>query len=89
MVKEEKMDEMGWFKRQKEGISTSTADKKETPEGLWYKCPKCKAVIPSEEHKEVIYVCINCGHHERISSLEYFEIFFDSKKGTEFAKSLV
>ena len=33
---------MGWFKRIKEGITTSTNEKKETPEGLWYKCPKCK-----------------------------------------------
>ncbi|MCG8574791.1 MAG: acetyl-CoA carboxylase, carboxyltransferase subunit beta [Flavobacteriales bacterium] len=79
---------MGWFKRQKEGISTSTADKKETPEGLWYKCPKCKSVIPSEEHKAVLSVCSNCGHHERIEAAEYFEIFFDSKKGTEFARGL-
>ena len=42
---------MGWFKREKQGISTSTADKKETPEGLWYKCPKCKTVVASEDHK--------------------------------------
>ena len=28
---------MGWFKRNKEGITTSTKDKKETPEGLWHK----------------------------------------------------
>ncbi len=79
---------MGWFKRKKEGISTSTAEKKETPEGLWYSCPKCKSVSPSEEHKAEQYVCINCGHHERIGAKEYFEILFDSKKGTEFAKGI-
>lgn len=79
---------MGWFTRKKEGISTSTADKKETPEGLWYKCPKCKAVITSEEHKSHLFVCKNCNHHERISAADYFEILFDSKKGTEFAKGI-
>ena len=26
---------MSWFKRNKEGITTSTSDKKEIPEGLW------------------------------------------------------
>ncbi len=31
-----------WFQRIKEGITTSTREKKETPEGLWYKCPSCK-----------------------------------------------
>lgn len=79
---------MGWFTRKKEGISTSTADKKETPEGLWYKCPKCKAVITSEEHKLNLFLCKNCHHHERISAQEYFEILFDSKKGTEFARGI-
>ncbi len=79
---------MGWFTRKKEGISTSTADKKETPEGLWYKCPKCKAVITTEDHKEVFNVCKNCGHHERIGATDYFELLFDSKKGTEFARGL-
>jgi len=44
---------MGWFKRIKEGITTSTNEKKETPEGLWYKCPKCKTIITSEEHQKL------------------------------------
>lgn len=79
---------MGWFKREKQGISTSTADKKETPEGLWYKCPKCKTVIASEDHKENLFVCGVCDHHERIGAKDYFEILFDSKKGSEFARGI-
>ncbi|WP_066756050.1 acetyl-CoA carboxylase, carboxyltransferase subunit beta [Crocinitomix algicola] len=79
---------MGWFTRKKEGISTSTADKKETPEGLWYKCPKCKAVITTEEHKSNLHVCAVCNHHERISASDYFELLFDSTKGTEFARGI-
>ena len=79
---------MGWFTRKKEGISTSTAEKKEMSEGLWYRCPKCKSVVPSEDHKSTLYVCATCGYHERIGSAEYFEILFDNQKGTEFAKSL-
>lgn len=79
---------MGWFKREKQGISTSTADKKETPEGLWYKCPKCKTVVSSEDHKVNLHVCDVCNHHERIGAKDYFEILFDSKKGTEFARGI-
>ena len=79
---------MGWFKRQKEGISTSTAEKKETPEGLWYQCPKCKTVSSSEDHKSHLWVCATCGHHERIAAKDYFEVLFDSKKGTEFARGI-
>ena len=36
---------MGWFKRDKEGITTSTKEKKETPEGLWQKCSNCKTIL--------------------------------------------
>ncbi len=74
---------MSWFKRIKEGITTSTQDKKETPDGLWSKCPKCKTIITTEEHKENLYCCINCNYHSRIGSKEYFEILFDKNQFTE------
>ncbi len=74
---------MDWFKRIKEGITTTTNEKKETPEGLWYKCPKCKTIITSEEHQKQFYVCENCNYHHRINSDEYFKILFDKNKFTE------
>lgn len=79
---------MGWFKRIKEGITTSTKDKKETPEGLWYKCPKCSNVVSTDEHSDNKWVCISCGYHERISAQEYFTLFFDGGKFVEFNKSM-
>lgn len=79
---------MGWFTRKKEGISTSTAEKKETPEGLWYRCPKCKTVITSEEHKTNLAICKNCNHHERLTAGDYFQMLFDNDKGTEFARGI-
>jgi acetyl-CoA carboxylase carboxyl transferase subunit beta len=72
-----------WFKRIKEGITTTTRDKKETPEGLWYKCPSCKNIVPSEEEIANLYVCSKCGYHEKIGSAEYFSILFDDGKFTE------
>lgn len=75
---------MGWFKREKEGITTSTKDKKETPEGLWYKCPKCKTVVTTEDHKKNSFVCDRCSYHEKIGSEQYFEIFFDEGKYREY-----
>ena len=74
---------MGWFKRIKEGITTSTHEKKETPDGLWSKCPKCKKIVTTEEHKNNFYCCINCNYHSRIGSSEYFEILFDNNKFIE------
>jgi acetyl-CoA carboxylase carboxyl transferase subunit beta len=79
---------MGWFKRQGEGIKTSTKDKKETPEGLWYKCPKCQTVVTSEDHIKNVYVCERCSYHDRIGSEEYFQIFFDEGKYKELDKKI-
>lgn len=80
---------MGWFKRLKEGITTSTKEKKETPEGLWYKCPSCKKIHTSQDHITNQYVCSECGYHERIGSKEYFEIIFDNNEFTELNENLV
>lgn len=74
---------MGWFKRDKEGIQTDTKDKKETPEGLWHKCPKCKVIVSVEDQKENKWVCNNCGHHDRINAKEYFSLLFDDGKFRE------
>lgn len=74
---------MGWFKRNKEGITTSTKEKKETPEGLWHKCSNCKTVFTQADFEKNFYVCDRCSHHERIGSQEYFEILFDNQEFTE------
>ena len=76
-------ENMGWFKRNKEGTTTSTAEKKETPDGLWHKCPKCKVIVSQDDHKANLYVCANCGHHDRINAKAYFEILFDQGQYTE------
>lgn len=73
---------MKWFNRLKKGIRTETKDKMEIKEGLWFKCPSCKEVIPMEDHNANLKVC-DCGHHERINSIDYFNIFFDNQEYTE------
>ena len=79
---------MGWFKRIKEGITTSTHDKKETPDGLWIKCPKCKIIITTKEHEKNLNVCINCNYHSRIGSSTYFKLLFDNNKFVELDKNM-
>ena len=46
---------MPWFKRTTKGIRTSTEDKKDTPQGLWYKSPTGK-IIDTDELAENFYV---------------------------------
>jgi acetyl-CoA carboxylase carboxyl transferase subunit beta len=72
-----------WFKRIRKGILTSTADKKETPEGLWNKCPECNFICTTTELKENLYVCPKCNYHHRIGSEEYYDFLFDNKEYKE------
>ena len=80
---------MSWFKRVKENILTKTEDKNNTPDGLWTKCPNCKKALQSKALRKNAYVCMNCGHHLRVGSEEYFRILFDEETYTEINKSLV
>ena len=80
---------MGWFKRIKEGITTATDEKKETPEGLWYQCPKCKHIVSSEDHQINLWVCEKCEHHDRVNSKEYFSILFDKGKFEEMDENMI
>jgi len=74
---------MSWYKRIAKGITTRTREKKETKEGLWHKCSSCKKIRPADEHAKNLYVCLDCGYHERIGSKEYFEFIFDNSEFLE------
>lgn len=79
---------MSWFKRIKSGITTTTSEKKETPEGLWVKCSNCKTIFTSEDFEKNKFVCDRCSHHERIASDDYFKIIFDEGKYKEIEAKL-
>jgi len=78
---------MAWFKRQNKGILTPTENKKEAPDGLWYKTPSGK-IIHMRELKQNAYVCPEDEYHVRIGSKEYFEILFDDNKFTVLDKDM-
>ncbi len=75
---------MGWFTRLKEGISTATKLKKETPDGLWYKCPDCGTTSTTMKLNDNFYKCPSCNYHTRISSDQYFGILFGDNYETVF-----
>jgi acetyl-CoA carboxylase carboxyl transferase subunit beta len=87
-MSKEKKASMGWFKRIKHGILTPTKEKKETPEGLWYKCPSCNSVVPQDDHIDNMWVCQECNHHERVTAENYFNLIFDNQKWSEINKNL-
>jgi acetyl-CoA carboxylase carboxyl transferase subunit beta len=80
---------MGWFKRTKEGITTPTEEKKDSPDGLWHMCSKCKVVVNTDDHAASLWTCSNCGHHDGIDAAEYFSFLFDNGDFTELDPHMV
>ena len=72
-----------WFQRIKKGILTPSSEKKETPEGLWTKCPECNFICTISDLREALFVCPKCNYHHRIGSEEYYDILFDNKEYEE------
>src|SRR5690606_4127544 len=71
-----------WFRRIKKGISTTTQEKKEAPDGLWQKCPNCKHTTTVKDLEDMLYVCPQCQYHHRINAKEYFSLLFDEGEWT-------
>lgn len=80
---------MSWFTRKDKGIQTPTESKRETPDGLWYKCPECKKVMHTREHTLFAHTCSNCNYHEKIGSAAYFAILFDDNEFTELDADMI
>ena len=65
--------ETGFAKKPK--LSSGKSRKRDIPEGLWTKCPKCATMLYDKELDENLKVCMKCNHHfpigarERIHSL--------------------
>ncbi len=73
---------MSWFERKIKGITTPTDQKKDAPDGLWFKTPG-GTIVHTRELKNNAYVSPEDGFHVRIGSKEYFEILFDDNKFSE------
>ncbi len=57
-----------FFRKSK--MSSVRSRKKEIPEGLWTKCPRCASMIFDRELDENLKVCPRCQHHFPIGARE-------------------
>ena len=79
---------MTWLKRIGKGILTRTSDKKETKDGIWIQCKKCKKASRKKELQANLNVCLHCGSHGKCGSAEYFDFLFDDGYEELFANIL-
>src|ERR1700719_1750528 len=54
----------------KKKLAGGKSRKREIPEGLWTKCPKCNTMVFDKELDENLKVCTHCQHHFPIGSRE-------------------
>ena len=57
---------MSWLTRVRERLPF--AKKREMPDNLWVKCPRCQEMLFAREYEENLSVCPRCGHHGRIGA---------------------
>ena len=76
---------MSWFKRDKKPIENPTpADERRVrTEGLWEKCPSCRAAIWKKDLQQNLSVCPKCEYHFRIGARDRLELLLDDELWTE------
>ncbi|GAB4120309.1 MAG: acetyl-CoA carboxylase, carboxyltransferase subunit beta [Sideroxydans sp.] len=72
---------MGWFQKllppkikRREG-----EDKRNVPEGLWFKCPDCQAVLYHADLEKNLSVCPKCNYHHRITARTRLDCLLDGE----------
>src|SRR5207237_10225639 len=51
-------------------LGSTKSKKRDIPEGLWMKCPKCSTMIFDKELDDNLKVCTKCGQHFPIGARE-------------------
>jgi acetyl-CoA carboxylase carboxyl transferase subunit beta len=54
----------------KSKLGAGKSRKRDIPEGLWTKCPKCSTMLFDKELDENLKVCMKCSHHFPIGARE-------------------
>jgi acetyl-CoA carboxylase carboxyl transferase subunit beta len=63
-------------------IRAVVTTKKEVPDNLWDKCPKCEQMLFHRELEQNLFVCHNCGHHMRLDPKRRLAMLFDNGEST-------
>ena len=67
---------MSWLTRSRQRL-TNFVSRRETPDNLWTKCKSCGAMLYTKEFEANLFVCTECGHHERVRATDRFDMLFD------------
>jgi acetyl-CoA carboxylase carboxyl transferase subunit beta len=63
--------------------------KREIPEGLMTKCPKCATIQFSKELEKNLKVCSSCGYHFRLSAVDRIQMVMDEGRFFEYDSEMI
>ncbi|GIP33700.1 acetyl-CoA carboxylase, carboxyltransferase subunit beta [Paenibacillus sp. J2TS4] len=78
-----------FYKKKKYATIPSEKAKKEIPEGIANKCPKCGAIQFSMELEKSQKVCSSCGYHFILNGFERIQMTLDEGRLFEFDRDMV
>jgi acetyl-CoA carboxylase carboxyl transferase subunit beta len=77
---------MSWFKKPPRKLRAE--DRRDLPTDVFDKCPQCGAVLYRARLEQNLFVCPECGHHNRISADEYVTLLLDDGALEELGREL-
>ena len=69
--------------KKKYALSTKEGKKKEIPEGIYVKCPKCKKSIYRADLKKNLGICPHCGYYYPLSARARLKLIVDKNSFEE------
>jgi acetyl-CoA carboxylase carboxyl transferase subunit beta len=78
---------MAWFKKERKP-RPARRERLEIPADAWDKCPRCGHMDLAANFQKALGVCMECGHHFRISAEEYLELLTDADSWRELYSEL-
>lgn len=78
-----------FYKKKKYATIPSERAKKEIPEGIANKCPKCGAIQFSMELEKNLKVCASCGYHFILNGMERIQMTLDDGRLFEFDSDMI
>ncbi|WP_068773531.1 acetyl-CoA carboxylase, carboxyltransferase subunit beta [Paenibacillus sp. FJAT-26967] len=77
------------FQKRKYATIPSEKTKREIPEGLMNKCPRCGTIQYSKELEKNLKVCTSCNYHYKLNALERVAMTLDEGRLFEYDDNMV
>jgi acetyl-CoA carboxylase carboxyl transferase subunit beta len=78
-----------FYKKRKYATIPSEKSKRDIPEGLVSKCPKCASIQYSKDLDKNLKVCPSCGYHNKLNAYERVEMVLDDGRLFEYDLDMI